>query len=143
MVKKLMDTRSRMLKRPVNLWKACYGRMARFARIVVRSGTLTSSRVNRIARPLQVQSVREAIFLPMPVTSVKVVEKMFREGAVCRGSIATRRGIRTEWIIAAILIVSVVGTNGTTPQWIVRRYAETLQELRGKGGYANPLAALP
>lgn len=52
---------------------------------------------------------------------------------------------RTECIVAAILTLSVIGAtgSGSTPEWVVRRYAETLQQLRAKGGHMNPIGALP
>jgi hypothetical protein len=48
-----------------------------------------------------------------------------------------------ECLVAAILTTAVVDSTGSTPGWVVRRYAETLQELRAKGGPVNPMAALP
>jgi hypothetical protein len=47
--------------------------------------------------------------------------------------------IRTECIIAAILTIAVLGGDGSTPQFVVGRYAATIQELRKRGGYSNPI----
>jgi hypothetical protein len=43
-----------------------------------------------------------------------------------------------ESIIAAILTVGALGSNGSTPEWAVKKYAETLSKPRSCGGPINP-----
>lgn len=48
------------------------------------------------------------------------------------------RETHLECLVAAILTVGVLGKDGTAPKWAALRYAQVIQELRGRGGPVNP-----